>query len=139
MACLLARQEQGLGFGGGKHWSEARSARFRPTLTGPNTNPQSWLAAVTTPTLTCTLTLTLKHQEMKMQMHENHEEMYCGYDSCAAVLPGGGRPFPDPIPSPPPPCSISRLAGSGFKVWGRQALVGSALRALPTHAYRTKH
>ena len=58
-APLLARQDQGLRFGGGKHWSEARFARFRPTLTGPNTKPQSWLAAVTIPTFTCTLTLTL--------------------------------------------------------------------------------
>ena len=52
---LLARQDQGLRFGGGKHWSEAREARFRPTLTGPNPKPQSWLAAVTSHTLTRTL------------------------------------------------------------------------------------
>ena len=67
-APLLARQDQGLRFGGGKHWSEARFARFRPTLTGPNPKPQSWLAAVTIPTLACTLTvtltLTLKHEVM---------------------------------------------------------------------------
>jgi hypothetical protein len=36
---LLARQDQGLRFGGGKHWLEPRFARIRPTLTGQNTTP----------------------------------------------------------------------------------------------------
>ena len=62
---LLARQDQGLRFGGGNHRAGARFARSRPTVTGPNPKPQSWLAAVTIPmvicTLTLTLTLTLKH------------------------------------------------------------------------------
>ena len=62
-APLLARQDQGLRFGGGNHRSGARFARSRPTVAGPNPKPQSWLAAVTIPTRTrtLTLTLTLKH------------------------------------------------------------------------------
>ena len=64
-APLLARQDQGLRFGGGNKRRGARFARPRPTVAGPNPKPQSWLAAVTIPTrtrtLTLTLTLTLKH------------------------------------------------------------------------------
>ena len=62
-APLLARQDQGLRFGGVNHRSGARFARSRPTVAGPNPKPQSWLAAVAIPTRTrtLTLTLTLKH------------------------------------------------------------------------------
>ena len=56
---MLARQDWGLGFGGGNHRSGARFARSRPTVTGPNPKPQSWLAAGTIITLCRILTLTL--------------------------------------------------------------------------------
>ena len=46
---LLARQDWSLGFGGGRHSSEARFTRSRSTVTGPNPKPQSWLVAVTIP------------------------------------------------------------------------------------------
>ena len=56
---LLARQDWGLGFGGGNHTTGARFARSRAMVTGPNPKPQSWLAAVTNAVHARTLTLTL--------------------------------------------------------------------------------
>ena len=56
---LLARQDWGLGFGGGNHTTGARFARSRAMVTGPNPKPQSWLAAVTNSVHARTLTLTL--------------------------------------------------------------------------------
>ena len=46
---LLARQNQGLRFGGGNRSLGARFARSRTTVTGPNPKPWSWLAASTGP------------------------------------------------------------------------------------------